>query len=193
MNEIKELELQFGEPRVYDFKLEVSASFSPPFDSRHSGKEIVLVLRSSGGKIWLHRKTYYPKDGFRLQTGGIKSGEKVYDALRRELKEETGIEKDPDKFLAIINYQLTAPQIKTDFVDYLFLFDGIDVEPKPEDLTENIAELKPVDIGDFPSVINVLSNQPDNSPNTDKQIGLWSDWGKFRALSHEVVYDLLKD
>jgi len=193
MSEIEELSKKFGKPKIYNFKLEALAPFSPPFDSRHSKTEIVLVLRNSDGKIWLHRKSYYPKDTLRLHTGGVETSESVYDALRRELKEETSLEKDPDKFLAIINYRLNSPKHNAKFVDYLFLFNNVDTNPQPLDETENIEEIKLVGLNDFPSVVNILSRQPHNSPNTEKQIGFWADWGRFRAISHNVVFNLLRE
>ena len=46
--------------------------------------EVVLLLRRPNGRYLVHSKTFYPQGTFRLLSGGIKPGEDLLTAVKRE-------------------------------------------------------------------------------------------------------------
>src|SRR5690606_6509524 len=69
--------------------------------ARKQGEVALLILRP-GGKLLLHTKRFYPPGIFRIPTGSIELGERVWDALWREMREETGLKADLLRFLAVV-------------------------------------------------------------------------------------------
>lgn len=145
--------------------------------------------------LLLHIKTYYPIGAFRLPTGGIHEGERVMETLAREIQEETGLivgtAKDQvpvQRFLGVVSYELDHRSLgRIDhFATYHFLVQmPPDAILDPQDPEENIGgwQWRPSsEMGDVASFLEAVGAQaPD-----------WADWGRFRALSHHFVADVLK-
>lgn len=64
----------------------------------------VGALITKGNKVLLHHRTDY--DMWDLPSGGMKKGETIFQALKREVKEETGLNIKPIKITGVYqNYR----------------------------------------------------------------------------------------
>jgi len=154
--------------------------FFPPL-SRDA--EVLAVVILPNKKILLHRKKFYPPNVYRLLSGGIKKNENVEKALVRELKEETNVKIWNKKLLAKIIFNIKSPKGKKFFTTYIFLVKTKSSNIKPLDSKEQISKLKEIKISELSSVIRKLQSLRTKN---------WREWGKFRAIAHQIVYEMLK-
>jgi 8-oxo-dGTP pyrophosphatase MutT (NUDIX family) len=145
--------------------------------------EVVIVVPNKQGELWLHTKAFYPAGIYRLMTGGVEAGEKPHLALQREAREETGFKIKIDRCLAVITYTLRKSDepLAIPFVSYVFLTKPEKGQPRPLDPKENIAGFKAVSV-------SALKQVPHQLRSLEGKLG---DWGKFRAVAHEVVGQVL--
>jgi ADP-ribose pyrophosphatase YjhB (NUDIX family) len=62
------------------------------------------VLLDGDGRVLLGRRRFEPRSGYWDLPGGfLEEGEEPLDALRREVREETGLEVEPLRFLGLWN------------------------------------------------------------------------------------------
>jgi 8-oxo-dGTP pyrophosphatase MutT (NUDIX family) len=152
--------------------------------------------------VLLHRKVFYPETAFRLPTGGVHQGERVLETLAREIEEETGfcVDLSPyvpgqvaalqgttpvtvQAFLGTLEYALDhrSQGWTHTFATYHFLVAApVDAVPVPLDLTEQVAGWQWRSIRSMKHTAELLDTVGESSPQ-------WSDWGRFRALSHKFV------
>jgi NAD+ diphosphatase len=203
-SEIAALAARYGEPRRVDAALQ-GAPFDPLIMTDRFG-EVCMVIRRPGGKLLTAIKTFYPPGAYRLLTGGAKHGEAIEAALLREVKEETGLDVDIRRFLAVIEYQLDRgwgpadselpspiphPPSPYAFVTFAFLLDEVGGTLGARDPEERIASFHEIEVGALPALASTLDSI---SAGFDREIGgSWSDWGRFRAVVHRVVYAALTD
>ncbi|MGB9594194.1 MAG: NUDIX hydrolase, partial [Anaerolineae bacterium] len=83
--------------------------------------EVGMVIVSPAGQVLTHTKSFYPAGVFRIPTGGIGQEEPVLDALRREVWEETGLDAEVQRLLAVVEYRFTNGAREVRFATYLFL------------------------------------------------------------------------
>lgn len=177
---IDQVEAELGQP------IRRNARFVP---SRKQGRgaytyglnrlaEIVMVLPRPGGLLF-HTKAFYPEATFRLPTGGVHDSEPVLDAACRELREETGLELEPERFLFHLRYPGKPGQPAKGFHSLGFLFPFSDGEIEPGDQTEEIDEFRVYDWADVPDIIFSLENLESG----------WVGWGRFRALAHSLLLE----
>ncbi len=140
--------------------------------------EVILALRRPGDRVLLHTKPFYPAGVYRLPSGGIKPGEKIEKAVRREGYEEVGLDVRIERFLGVITYTFRHGDEVIPFTSYVFLVASDDAgEPHVTDTDERISGYRDVPWSDLPSVADELEAlEPD-----------WSDWGRFRAIGHRFV------
>src|SRR2546427_9724952 len=98
-----------------------------------------MVIRRPNGNVLLAIKTFYPRNAYRLPTGGVRHGERILDALLRETAEETGLETVVRRFLAHVTYRgtaasLGAPPSAPLFNTFAFLLDETGGTPRARDL-----------------------------------------------------------
>lgn len=193
-HEIAELSQRYGTPLRDDVTL-ISENVFEPFSKRDRYGEVCMVVRRRNGRLLTARKTYYPPDTYRLLTGGIHHGEPILDGLLRETKEETGLEVEVRRFLAIAGYKLapheaaTERAAPTNFYTFAFLLDETGGTLGCADPDERVADFREIEIAELP----VLAQQLDQlDPEFDREIkGHWHDWGRFRAVMHRMVYTAL--
>jgi len=136
-----------------------------------------LAIENSKGKFLLHTKAFYPKRIYRLPTGGIRFNEKVMDALARETYEETSLRIIKSTLLSVIKTWFNHEDNKIPFVSYVFHLFCKDGNPTPVDVEEDIAGYRWVDLSELSkSAGDLLSCK-----------GKWKDWGRFRAIAHDLV------
>lgn len=102
----------------------------------------VRVMMIQDGKVWLIRQTYVP--GWYLPGGGLKKGETLEEAARREAREETGAELGR---VALFGAYSNFTEWKSDH-NILFLCHEFEFKGKPDG---EIAELRAFDLNDLPA------------------------------------------
>ncbi|MHB0997942.1 MAG: NUDIX hydrolase [Armatimonadota bacterium] len=167
------------------YHLNVGCDFFNEIEQRmHSPGEIVMVIRRPGNKILLMTKAFYPNGVYRLPTGKMKANEKADSAFNREIKEETGFSIVKGRLLAEVGYTLHCDGSSTNYKSFIFITDVISDDPVPEDKDECITGFKEIKFDELMNAAQELKSL---------QSERWSDWGHFRAITHEVVYKLLEE
>jgi 8-oxo-dGTP pyrophosphatase MutT (NUDIX family) len=186
-HELAELAARYGPPLVIDAP--ISDDFDDPIRRRDRYGEVCMVVRRPNGKVLLSIKTFYPRGAYRLPTGGIHEGERVYDALLRETHEETGLDTTVERFLARISYRALTAGSAPLFHTIAFLLRETGGTLGALDLSEQIEDWREVDPSDLGDVANTLD---DLRTTSEHDIGGdWRAWGKFRAVVHRAVHEAL--
>jgi len=199
--EIAALSARYGRPRRVSAELD-GWQFSPlTMEDRYG--EVCMVVRRPNGRLITAKKTFYPTGAFRLPTGGVDHGEPIAEALLREVAEETGLDVLVRRFLAVIEYRphggcgagesISQPPTPNPhaFATFAFLLDEIGGTLHAQDAGEQIEAFRELEVAELPALAETLENLPDV---VDREIdGSWSDWGRYRAVGHRVVYQALAE
>lgn len=169
---------------------------------RNRPSEVCMVVRRPNGRLITSTKQFYPDGVFRLLTGGIQPSEAIYDALLRETQEETSLSVETRRFLAIVRYQADesaplppdAPAVIVDglyvFTTYAFLLDEIGGELRAEDESEHITGFREIAVDDL-LVIAAQLERLGSGADQRRGMGDLAAWGRFRAITHRVVWQAL--
>ena len=101
----------------------------------------VRVMMLQEGKVWLVRQTYTP--GWFMPGGGLKRGETLEEAARREAREETGAELGK---ITLMGAYSNLTEWKTDH-NIVFICSDFEVSGKPDN---EIAELRAFALNELP-------------------------------------------
>jgi len=165
--EIASLARRYGRPRNL-FHTLPTVDFGPL--NRGRAAEVAMAIRRRNGLFLLQTKQNYPKETFRLPTGGIKRGEAIEHALLRETDEETSLDVEISRFVATITYR--APQGRRVFATYLFILEERGGMLRPNDPSEGIVGWREADRAELDAAARRLRACG----------GGWAPWGAFRAL-----------
>ncbi len=184
-SEVATLARRYGAPRVVDSPID--DSFDDPIRKPDRFGEVCMVVRRPNGRLLLSIKTFYPRGAYRLPTGGIHHGERIYDALVREAHEETGLDVEVERFLAHIRYQPAGrPEGGPLFHTFAFLLGERGGELGAIDTTEQIEGWREVEPRALPDVAAFLDDL--RSSGSVAIGGDWRAWGRFRAVVHRAVH-----
>ena len=179
---LKQLKKKFGPSEHHHVNLTITSQGMLDLMDKMSRKkrrgEVVMVIPNKKGHIWLHTKSFYDKGVYRLMTGGLDQGESPHLALYREAREETGFKIKIDRCLAVITYTLSGLDSSQPFVSYVFLTKPLSGIPRPIDDSEDISDFKAVPATQLADVAQDLHSLEGSS----------ADWGKFRAVAHEIIH-----
>lgn len=174
--EVAKLARRFGRPRNLIHTLP-STEFAPI--NRGRAAEVAMAIRRPNGRFLLQTKASYPADTFRLPTGGIKRGEGIEHALLRETGEETSLEVDVSRFVAVIRYRsLEGSRV---FSTYLFILDERGGTLASNDPREGISGWLEADRSALGGAAERLR----------ACTGGWNRWGEFRALVIDALVPAL--
>ena len=188
-SELAELSEQFGQPLVHYAQLDIAKIFDP-LSSRDRYGEVCMVVRRPSGHLLAAKKTFYPTNGHRLLTGGIHPGEPVLAALLREVHEETGLEVAVSRFLVAAAYHLPEQRASPLFYTFAFLLDetgGTLGCLDPDEQLDYFREIIPDELPERAEFLAHLSD--DYSPDLGVE---WSEWGRFRAIIHQLIWQILR-
>lgn len=143
--------------------------------------EVVLALQRPNGRYLLHTKWFYPPNTYRLLSGGIKRGEPLLEATKRELLEETGLGGQIVRFLAVQRHTFRLKEQVAPFTTFIVLVAGDEGVAAPRDDGEGITQFAEVPLEGLLDVATTLEKLPPD----------WVDWGRFRATAHRLVVELL--
>jgi ADP-ribose pyrophosphatase YjhB (NUDIX family) len=155
-------------------KVLASGDFAPV---RGGGRrsEVAMAIRRPSGGILLQTKAFYPAGTFRLPTGGIKEGEDVEHALLREVHEESNLDVEIERLVAVIDHG--AVDTKTSFRSYMFLLREVGGTLKVNDPDEKISGWDERDVAGLARAATELRGLE----------GTWRRWGQFRAIALDVL------
>ena len=173
MSQLEILSAKYGEPKTITCPL--PTLHFPPVRERNEGEVCMAILRPSG-RFLLQTKQSYPGAVMRLPSGGIQRGEKVDDALLREIWEETNLTVRVEKFLARIDYE--AGGMRSRFCTYMFLVRELDGELRSNDPDEKISDWKEALPQELPSYADALRRMQPS----------WKSWGIFRAAALDTLF-----
>lgn len=186
--ELSQLSQRYGQPLVRTVELAIDTLFDP-LTARDRYGEVCMVVRRRSGHLITMTKSFYPRGAFRLPTGGINFGEKVYDALLRETYEETGLEVNVTQFLVALAYHIPHIHETPVFYTFAFLLDEISGTLAAIDESEKVEAYREVLPAELPSLAAFLEHV---KPESSEEIGgNWHDWGIFRAAIHHAVTEKL--
>jgi 8-oxo-dGTP pyrophosphatase MutT (NUDIX family) len=186
-DEIVQLSQRYGQPIERQVTLPAKKRFDP-LNKKDRYGEVCMVIRRKNGRLLTMIKTHYPKEAYRLLTGGIYHEEQIFHALLRETAEETGLDVNVNRFLVAAAYRLTGAETPI-FYTFAFLLDEIGGTLGVVDESEQIAGFREIEPHELTTIAEHLEHVGDND---SKQIGgNWQDWGHFRAIIHTLVWDAL--
>jgi len=189
-HELEQLAVAYGQPEIRVIEIEGDEYLfsSRLYRSRSRRGEVVLAIERPGRCVLLHRKGWYEPGVYRLLSGGIDWNEAVETTLARELEEETGLTLDTTHFLGLLDCHIhyasqSAQQCReVSFVSYVFHLSRTKGVLRLPQTAEDITEFRDVPIADLPSVAEDLRHVP--PPRTG--------WGRWRAIAHDFVYEVLE-
>ena len=116
-----------------------------------------------------------------MLSGRVLWDEKVEEALRHEVNEETGLDVRVEQFLGVIEYEFRCRGNRLPFVSYVFQLRELGGELCCRDDQEGISDFREATVGELSSVAEELDNL----------VPQWRDWGNFRAIAHRLVGEIL--
>lgn len=187
-DELADLIARYGAPLARAVTVGDDAFWRRQADGRSA--EVCMVIRRPNGALLTATKTFYPAGAYRLLTGGIEPGERVLDALSREVYEETGLEVRVRRLLAVVTYRPAgAAAADVRFTTFAFALDEVGGTLGATDTAERLAGYREIRPADLPAVAARLEALPNE---TTADLGVtWRDWGRFRAVVHRAVWEAM--
>jgi len=187
-DELTELAQRYGEPLVRIVDLNTTNQFDPLNKSDRYG-EVCMVIRRPNGRLLTMKKIHYPPKAYRLLTGGINHGESIFAALQREVHEETGLQAEVERFLAVVAYRTTSTGKVPGFYTFAFLLNEVDGTLGAIDEAEQVEAFQEVLPAQLPALADYLEQL--KVLYSDERADHWGEWGQFRAVIHRLVSEML--
>lgn len=180
--EVNFLAQRYGPPRRRSFHIQADEYIRAYRWRKESDRraEVVFAIQDPTGKIWMHTKAHYPAHLSRLPSGGVGLEEGIYEALLREVEEETGLTIQIERFVALLEYTFHHSGEQVCFASYVFHLRS-DGQPPILPDTGEIYTFRAI----LPSQLLQLTVDMRN------MIGERRGWGQWRAIAHDTVYDYL--
>lgn len=189
-SELEQLAQSYGQPVAITADLNIQELFNPLHNNDRYG-EVCMVVRRPNGQLLTITKEFYPREIYRLPTGGINHGERILHALLRETAEETGLTVNVSRFLAAVAYRTAFTGEIPIFYSFAFLLDEISGTLGALDANERIEQYLEVE----PTNLALLADRLDHlepEPSVELE-GQLRDWGHFRAVIHWAVWQAFQD
>ena len=142
--------------------------------------EVAMAIRRPTGGILLQTKAFYPAGCFRLPTGGNKDGEDVEHALLREVHEESNLDVEIERLVAVIDHGVADG--KAPFRSFMFLLRETGGTLKVNDPEEKISGWDERDVAGLERAARELRELD----------GTWRRWGRFRAVALDVLVSAVR-
>ncbi len=184
--EIDQLAWRYGQPLVQTVTLDAKQPFDPLSKKDRYG-EVCMVVRRPNGRLLTMTKTFYPAGVYRLLTGGINHDERILTALLRETQEETSLQVEVRRFLALAAYRLANTGDHPIFYTFAFLLDEVGGTLHVDDGEEQVGGFLEIEPAELANMAERLEHV--NADYSDQIAGRWQDWGKFRAVIHRLVWE----
>lgn len=146
------------------------------------GEVVFCVIRPNGKIISITCKEY-PKNIYRIPTGGIGHNEDISDAVFREVKEELGIDIEVMSFAGVLKIKFQHKNEFARFYSYMFILKETGGNLLKDASDDEISEI-------FEASLDELQNIVTNLKNLN---GRWKDWGTFRYQTSNEILNILKN
>jgi len=187
-DEIAALSARYGRPKEVQVTLQVANLFSAINTRPARVAEVIFAIQRPDGRLLALSKAMYPSGIYRLPSGSVKQGEGIEAALWREVAEETGLQTEIARFLAVVRYRLLSPQGERTFTSYIFLLRETGGKLQTTDQEEQVSGMREIWWHELPALAKALETLGDHP---DPEVARWGDWGRFRAIAHHVVWEAL--
>lgn len=200
-SELAQLKARWGQFVVQYHRLEVGDPFLTGdgqllvSDGRRAEICYVMHQGDPAAGLLLHIKSIYPAGAYRLPTGGIHQGQSVMATLAREIEEETGLtvgegsgQVQVQRLLGVLSYELVHQDLQQTFpfATYAFLVQmPAGATPNPLDPDERIIDWQWRPPSALHHIADALAQVGTHAPH-------WADWGRYRALIHRFVGEILE-
>ena len=144
--------------------------------------EVVFCVIRPSGKIITVTCNDYPSGIYRIPTGGIGYNEDIVTAVYRETREELGLDVEISKFAGVIKIRFEHGNEHVMFYSYLFILKETGGKLLIDASDDEVSEVMEVDVNGLEKISNSLADIH----------GRWRDWGKFRHVTTNAVYEYLK-
>ena len=144
--------------------------------------EVVFCVIRPNGKIIAITCSEYPKDVYRIPTGGIGHTEDIVAAVFREVKEELGLDVKIRSFCGVVKIRFEHLADYEMFYSYIFILDEISGRLLEDASDDEISGIREVDLDELRKIAKSL----------DGIKGKWQDWGQFRYITTNAVFQYLK-
>jgi 8-oxo-dGTP diphosphatase len=141
--------------------------------------EVVFAVERPNGKFITVRSKEYPEGIFRVPTGGIKHGEDIVGAVKREVSEELGLVAEIVRFIGVYRIELKRGKDRVYFYSFFFHLKEISGNLLADASDDEVDEVMEADAND-------LENLSERLKSIDKD---WKDWGLFRYLTTKAICD----
>jgi ADP-ribose pyrophosphatase YjhB (NUDIX family) len=144
--------------------------------------EVVFCVIRPNGRIIVTTCSDYPKDIYRIPTGGIGHNEDILEAVYREVKEELGLEVKIRSFGGVVRISFEHENDNVMFYSYIFILDEVGGRLLEDASDDEISEIREVDLDGLGKITESLGEIK----------GKWQDWGQFRYVTSNAVLQHLK-
>ena len=145
--------------------------------------EVVFCVIRPNGKIITITCSEYPKDIYRIPTGGIGHDEDIIEAVFREVKEELGLEVKIRSFCGVVRICFEHLDEHVMIYSYMFILDENGGRLLEDASDDEISEVKETDLAGLEEIVKKL----------EEIKGKWHDWGQFRHITTNEVLKYLKN
>ncbi len=158
---------RYGTPKQYSFDADFM-DFECDLVRRSSSKgrqhDLTCFIPKDGGFVTIQKHDYARTGIYRAPSGGAKPGESLGDAAVREMKEETGLDVELNRFVLDMTLNVKCPEGIIPWRSLVFLADEIGGVMEPEDTYE---------------IFKVKISSRDEMLGPIKQLMELSGWGGF--------------
>lgn len=172
---IKDVTIQYTAPNYYN-RLKSAVQ-------RDRRGEVVFCVIRPNGRIITITCSDYPKNTFRVPTGGIGHREDILEALFREVKEELGLEVKIRDFAGVVRIRFQCGDDSVMFYSYVFILDEIGGRLLEEASDDEVSNVREADLAELEKIAGDLGCLD----------GKWQDWGRFRQVTTGAVLDFLRN
>lgn len=146
------------------------------------GEVVFCVLRPNHKVVAITCKEY-PKDVFRIPTGGIGHREDILKAVRRETKEELGLDVEISEFAGVLKIDFQHKNRHLFFYSYLFILKEKGGRLLLDASDDEVSQVLELDLEGLRGVVEKLNHLQ----------GKWEDWGKFRYATSKAILEYLEN
>ncbi len=149
--------------------------------------EVVFAILRPNGKVIAVTCDSYPDGIYRIPSGGTDNGEDLNAAVRREAKEELGLDLKEVKHVRTLEIIFTHRGESFLFMSNIFVASEAGGKLMGDATDNEVSGIREIDVvadlNGFEEMVGKLGSIE----------GEWSDWGKFRQLSSGAVLEYFKD